>query len=496
MLCRVTLIVGVLLSSPQFSAAQNSPHVPGELLIAPKAGVSEADLENQYKAHGGQKIKTLSQIKVHHIKVPAQALEAIEAALRKNPKVEYVEKNFIASAELVPNDPGFSGQWHLSAISSPGAWDINTGSSSVVIAVLDSGADINHPDLALNLVAGHNFLDGSNNVYDNGSNSGHGTAVSGVISATGNNGIGVSGVSWNNSIMPLVVVQDNWATYSAIASAINYAADHGAKVINMSLGGTSYSSTLQSAVNYAWNNGLVSVAAAGNSASSTPIYPAALDNVIAVSGTDQADNLASFTSFGDWVDVAAPATPIYTTMLGGGYGSWQGTSFSAPQVAGLAGLLFSHNPSLTNQQVVDLIKNTADDLGAPGFDPYYGNGRINAYRALLAAPLPGSGTPPPPPSATPPTPGDTTPPTVDFVSVQYDGVKWLNVNTSASDSGSGVAKVEIYVDGSLKATDTSNPYSFKFNTRPWPKGTHTIQVKAYDAAGNVGVSNSASVTTY
>lgn len=107
MLCRLTLIVGVLMSSPQFGSAQNSPHVPGELLIAPKAGVSEADLENQYKAHGGQKIETLSQIKVHHIKVPAQALEAIEGALRKNPKIEYVERNLIGQGQLQPNDPDF-----------------------------------------------------------------------------------------------------------------------------------------------------------------------------------------------------------------------------------------------------------------------------------------------------------------------------------------------------------------------------------------------------
>ena len=141
MLCRLTLIVGVLMSFPKLISAQNSPHVPGELLIAPKAGVSEADLENQYKAHGGQKIKTLSQIKVHHIKVPAQALEAIEGALRKNPKIEYVERNLIGQGQLQPNDPDFLYQWHLPQISAPQGWDIITGSSSIVIGVIDSGVD-------------------------------------------------------------------------------------------------------------------------------------------------------------------------------------------------------------------------------------------------------------------------------------------------------------------------------------------------------------------
>jgi subtilisin family serine protease len=210
------------LSSPQFSAAQNSPHVPGELLIAPKAGVSETDLENQYKARGGQKIKTISQIKVHHIKVPAQALEAIEGALRKNPKIEYVEKNFIAEANLVPNDPGYPSEWHLPQISAPSGWDITTGSSSVPIAVIDSGVDPYHPDLSGKLIAGYNFLAGNTDTHDG---DGHGTAVAGTLAAASNSGIGIAGVAWQNPIMPIVVWDTTHAgTYANIAAAINYAA--------------------------------------------------------------------------------------------------------------------------------------------------------------------------------------------------------------------------------------------------------------------------------
>jgi thermitase len=481
MLCRLTLTVGVLMSSPQFGSAQNSPHVPGELLIAPKAGVSDADLESQYNGHGGKKIKTLSQIKVHHIKVSAQALEAIEGALRKNPKIEYVERNLIGQGQLQPNDPDFLYQWHLPQISAPQGWDIITGSSSIVIAVIDSGVDPYHPDLMQ--VPGYNFLGGD--PADTRDVLGHGTAVAGAAAAMGNSGIGVSGVTWNNPVMPLVTVtSSNTGTVSDTSAAIIYAADRGARVINISLGWTGFTSTMQNAVNYAWNKGLVIVASAGNYASSDPIYPAALNNVVGVSATDQYDNLTGWSSYGSSVDVSAPGVSIYTTANGGGCRYASGTSFSSPITAGLAGLIFSLNPSLTNSQVVDLIKNNADDRGSPGYDQYYGSGRINVFASLLAAstaPPPSAPPPPPPPS------GDTTPPTVQLVTMQYDG-KWVNLSVLASDDQTGVAKVEIYVDGKLQATDTSNPYTFKMNTKPWGKGAHGINAKAYDGAGNCGIS--------
>lgn len=469
------VILGAFLSFPYFGAAQNSPYVPGELLIAPKAGVSDADLENQYKAHGGQKIKTLPQIRVHHIKVPAHALEKIEAALTKNPKVEFVEKNFLAEPNMVPIDPLYTSQWHLQRISAPSGWDIAIGSSNIVIAVLDTGIDTNHPDLT-NKVAGKNFVDGTNNVEDTGAKAGHGTAASGVAAAAGNNGIGVSGVSWKNSIMPLVVVNPSTgsAAYSTIASAINYAADNGANVISMSLAGSSYSSTLQSAANYAWNKGAVMIASAGNNSSSTPMYPAALDNVVAVSATDNDDNPASFSNFGNWIDVAAPGTYIYTTDVGSGYGAWQGTSFSAPQVAGLAGLLLAANPKLTNAQIVDIIKKNADDLGSLGFDQYYGFGRINVYRSLLAA----ASAPSLSASISSPANGST-----------VSGVVTVSVNVSSTYA---ITKVELYVDNYLYASDTASPYSFSFDTSQL-SGTHTLLAKGYDSIGNVAISSTVSI---
>src|SRR5262245_23605322 len=153
----------------------------------------------------------------------------------------------------------------------------------------------------------------------------------------------------------------------------------------MSIGGTSYSSSLQSAVNYAWNKGVVLVACAMNTGSNTPYYPAALNNVMAVSATNYYDNFASFSNYGNWIAVSAPADSMYTTNNGGRYGSGNGTSFSTPPGPGLAALLMSLNPGLSNSQVVSLIKQNADDLGSAGYDPYFGYGRINVYRTLAAA---------------------------------------------------------------------------------------------------------------
>jgi len=542
-------------------------HVAGELLVSPRSGISDGDLETTYKGYGGQKIRVLPQIRVHHIQVPANALDAVESALRRNPKIAFVEKNFVAQANLVPNDPSFVNQWHLQKVSAPAAWDLTTGSSAVKVAVIDSGVDPAHPDLVNKLVPGYNFLGGStsdtHDVY------GHGTAVAGVIGADTNSGIGVAGLGWNSSVMPLVVVSSsNIATYADIASAINYAADHGAKVINMSLGGTSYSSTLQSAVNYAWSKGVVIVAAAGNNSSSAGFYPAALNNVVAVSATESNDTLSSFSNFGSWITVSAPGNYIFTTNNGGGYGNWQGTSFASPQVAAVAALLFAKNPSLSNQQVVDLIRNNADDLGAAGFDTSFGWGRINAYRAIQAV----QSTPNLSVSITSPvsnssvsgtvnvttsvssqapvsrvdlyvdgllyatnssspftfgwdTTGltgshtlmakafdssgysatsspttvsigqvDSTPPDVQVTGVVYDG-KSRTITASVSDAQSAIVKVEFYVDGKLKATDTANPWSVKINARPMGGGSHSVQARAYDTAGNVGVSGSVTVTT-
>ncbi len=325
-------------------------------------------------------------------------------------------------------------------------------------------------------MAGYNFLANNTDTQDG---DGHGTAVAGTLAASSNSGIGIAGVAWQNPVIPIVVWDTSHVgTYSNIAAAINYAADHGAKVINISLSGSSPSSTLQSAVNYAWSKGLVIAAAAGNYSTSSPYYPAACTNVLAVSATnDSSDAFASFSNYGNWISVAAPGNWIYTTQNGGGYWSVYGTSFSTPQVAGLAALLFSLNPALSNAQVVDLIQSNADDLGSPGFDPYYGWGRINVYRALQAAQA---------------TTGNSL--SVAIVSPSTGSLVSGMVNVDvAANSSVGVAKVDLYVDGQFASSTSTSPYSFQWNTNGL-SGTHTLMAKAYDLAGGQATSTQDSIS--
>jgi subtilisin family serine protease len=246
--------------------------------------------------------------------------------------------------------------------------------------------------------------------------------------------------------------------------------------MNISIGGSSSSSTLQNAVNYAWSKGAVVIACAQNYSTSIPYYPAACANVVAVSATTSSDTLASFSNYGDWVDISAPGASILTTNRGGGYGSWNGTSFSSPIVAGVAALMLSANPFLTNVQVVDLLTHTADDLGASGYDPYFGYGRVNVYQSLLAA------------RAVVPEPDDTIDPSVAITS-PWDGAAISNrvtIQASASDD-TGISRMELFVDDVLKAVKTKSALRWNWNTRKVTNGPHTITVKAFDAAGNEAI---------
>jgi len=474
--------LGILCLSAALAGAAPPPQkfVADELLVQFKAGVRKADYDSLLRGAGAREADEIAPLRVKKIKVPAAAIEKVKATLAKNPRVSFVENNYLAAGAAVPNDPSFGSQWHLQKIGAPLAWDISTGLATVDIAVVDSGVDPNHPDLSGKLIPGYNFL-GSNT--DTSDVLGHGTAVAGTAAAIANNATGVAGVAWKNPVMPLVVLDaTNYASYANIAKAITYAADRGVRVINVSIGGTASSSTLQNAVNYAWNKGALVFASAMNNNSSTPAYPAACTNVVAVAATNSADAKASFSNYGPWITIAAPGEGIYTTNRGGGYGSWNGTSFSSPMTAGLAALVLSVNPLLTNAQVVDILKSSSDDLGAAGFDQYFGHGRINALKALSTArntiPL-----------------GDTTAPTVTIASpATGTTVKGTaTVSVSASDD-SGVTMVELFVDGTLAAASTTAPYSFSWDSTTVTDGFHTLVAYAHDAAGNVGESSALSVS--
>jgi len=474
-LCFTGVFVAGVLNLATTVAGDGRNHVPGELLVKPKAGVAVETLEKILKSNHASVIREIMQIGVRHIKVPEQAIDQVKQSLSQNPNIEFAEFNYIAEEVIIPNDTYYaSGQWHHTKISSPAGWDITTGSDGVSIAIIDSGADPSHPDLSAKLLPGYNYLDNTTNTADV---RGHGTAVAGCAAALSNNAIGVAGVAWNNPVMPVVVLNSSGiAYYSNIAKGITYAADHGARVINISIAGSSMSSTLQNAVDYAWNKGVVVIAAAANKSTSTPYYPAACNNVVAVSATTSSDTLASFSNYGSWIDISAPGASIKTTLRGGSYGTGNGTSFASPIAAGLAALILSVNPALTNAEVVAIMTGNADDLGSPGFDISYGYGRINVYKSVVAA----RNTLPQP---------DTIPPAVSINSPLYGATvgNTTAVNVSATDNA-GVSGVELYIDGALYATDTTEPFSFSWDTTKYPDGTCSLEARAYDFSQNMGQS--------
>ncbi|MFC1657373.1 S8 family serine peptidase [Candidatus Moduliflexota bacterium] len=471
----------IILTAPTASAGiGRGRFVEGELLIQAKAGVARGKIDNLLGMHGAATEGEIAAIKVRRVRVPAHALEKVKAALSKNPNISFVEENFIAEASFIPNDQYFSTQWHLPKISAPEGWDLATGSTDTPIAIIDSGVDPDHPDLTGKLIPGYNFLTESTDTHDV---RGHGTAVAGSAAAQTDNATGVAGVAGDSPIMPLVVLNaDNWATYYDMARAITYAADQGVPVMNISLAGSSSSSALQNAVNYAWDRGAVIVAAAANYSTDLPYYPAACNHVVAVSATTSSDTLAGFSNYGSWVDLSAPGASIRTTSNGGGYGYWNGTSFASPITAGLAALIFSANPQLTNAQVVDIMTGNADDLGEAGFDSTFANGRINVYESLLEAV---SSTPAP----------DTTPPAAAITVPSPGAVVGgeVTVHVSATDDVA-VSQVDLYIDGAFFSTDSTEPYSFLWDSAGYADGLHGLAAVAIDSSGNTGQSDPLMVT--
>jgi thermitase len=375
-------------------------YAPGEILVKFRPTVDQAEAESLLAAQGLRAVDAIPSISVLKVLVkPDHELDTI-ASLRRDPNVLYAEPNYIAHALIDPDDtyynPPYERQWGLSKIEAPSAWDITTGSGDIVIAVVDTGIDLDHPDFSCSgkLVTGKNFVDTSSPPEDD---QGHGSHVAGIAAACTNNSTGVAGVAWGARLMPVKVLDSSGnGTYEWVANGITYAADHGADIVNLSLGGLSDSSTLSDAVEYAYNRGTLVVAAAGNCAQGgyycdyyvNPImYPAAYSTTLAVAATDSLDNWASFSEHHPYVDVAAPGVNIYSTVIGG-YGYKDGTSMATPYVAGLAALIWSLDPSLAHDQVRNIIQITADDLqvppglGGPGKDDYTGYGRINAGRAV------------------------------------------------------------------------------------------------------------------
>lgn len=352
--------------------------VQDTIVVKFKPGISAS---KKASLHQSKKSKVLSENKklgFQVIQVQDQTVAEAVSEYSKMPEVQYAEPRTLYHATWTPNDPLYSSdQYGPQKMQAPAAWDVTKGSSNVVVAVVDTGVQTDHPDLTGKTVAGYDFVNNDNNAYDE---QGHGTHVAGTIAATTNNGIGVAAVAPDVKVMPVRVLDANGSgTNDWVASGITYAADNGAKVINMSLGGSSGSQALQDAVNYAWSKGVVVVAAAGNSNTSSPSYPAYYTNCIAVAATDSNDARASFSNYGSWVDVAAPGVNIMSSTLGGGYAKYSGTSMATPHAAGVAALVASQGK--THTEVRAMLENTADQIAGTG--TYWAKGRLNAYRAVI-----------------------------------------------------------------------------------------------------------------
>ena len=405
--------------------------VSNELVIRFKKDLSKEDIGGLI-AKSGAIVKThIKALNYYVLLLPAHL--SVNDALRwyrQQNMVDQAEPNYLIPLKVVPDDPDFSKQWALhntgqaggasdADIDAPEAWDVEKGLAEVVIAIIDTGVDYLHPDLAANIW--HNPWEIPNNGLDDDGNGyiddsigwdfvdsfggasdedyqiadndpmdrhGHGTHVAGIAGAVSNNGLGVAGVAWNCKIM---AVRAGYKTPSGdgvlesvdAAQAIIYAAENGARVVNLSWGDYQKSNLIEDAMAFATSQGALVCAAAGNESSSTRIYPAASDNsaVMAVGATDSHDMKAAFSNYGDWVDVSAPGTGIYSTYPNNTYRQMSGTSMSAPHLAGLAALLFSHFPEISPLEVKTTIMRSVDvlnDLNGKNAT----SGRINSYLAL------------------------------------------------------------------------------------------------------------------
>jgi hypothetical protein len=327
------------------------------------------------------------------VELPSMSQAQALAYMRSRPDVEYAEPDYEFHATAVPNDPCYAGacassakQWSLEKVGLPAAWDVTTGRQTISIGIVDSGVDSGHPDLDGHVTVGENF----STDLDNDDDFGHGTHVAGIVGASANNAQGIAGVDWNANILSVKVLNGNGVgTATAISRGIRYAADQGVRLINLSLGATTFSQALADSVTYAQQRGVLIIAAADNQSTSTMTYPGALPGVVAVGASTPSDTLASFSNYGSWVDLLAPGTGIVSTWpraksAGIPYEVEDGTSMASPLVAGIAALVWSENPYMSAQGVARRLFATATPV--QGGTSIVANGRVDAQKALADAP--------------------------------------------------------------------------------------------------------------
>jgi thermitase len=451
----VLMAAGMSLAGSPARAAEQ----PVSLIVGTRGGTVELD--------DVPVLKTERLTGASVVDVPASDVAEATEALRDDPDVTYVEPDHVAyAAAVAPNDPGFGAQWAITRTRVAQAWDTTRGSGRITVAVVDTGVTA-LPDLAPRLLAGYDFVNDDGNATDD---NGHGTMAAGVIGATANNGVGIAGICPLCRILPVKVLGAGGSgSYSDIAEGIRYAADRGADVINLSLGGPSDSRLLRDAVAYAAGRGALVLAAAGNENSSAPHYPAAIPSVVAVGGSTAGETRYEWSNHGaGWVDLAAPGcNPAQTA--GGRLAQFCGTSSATPFAAGVAALLASTTP----QPSAAVIRAALTASAVPLAGGWVAAGRIDAPAALAALPA---------------VTADRAAPTTSFrfpvTSAVVHGV--VAVGARAADD-TGIRKVELSAGTRLVGTDTTSPYAFRWSSAG-RTGTVHLTLRAYDRAGNVATS--------
>lgn len=355
-------------------------YAPGLVLVKIKPGQTST-ARAAYKSAGATVIRSIPQIGWESVRVKSgTTVQSTINKLKSSKAISILEPATVAHPIELPNDPMVNVQYSLTRMQLSAAWDIAKGNASAIVAIVDTGVDVNHPDLKNVCLPGYDFADNDTNVV--GTNP-HGTHCAGIAAAEGNNGIGIAGVAYGASILPVKIFSDGsgGAFEDAISAGIIYAADKGASVISMSFGGYGMGQMERDALDYAYSKNVVLVGGSGNDNVTNRFYPAAYEKVIAVGATDSADLRASFSNYGaDWVDVAAPGVGIRSTINGNAYADYDGTSMATPQVAGLATLIVSRAGvgALSNIEVRKIIESNCDNVAT-----WTTFGRVNAYNSIL-----------------------------------------------------------------------------------------------------------------
>lgn len=481
----IALIVLALFGGPRPTTAlaadrASGPAASSRLLVQTKAGADATEVVAEAGRRSRSapiRLRRVHGANVHVLEVGGDHLEAIEAALAGDRRVRFVERDQVVPPAQVTGDVYAPPGYHLPLIGASWAWRVTTGSADAPIAILDSGIDATHPDLADRVLPGWNVYDGNDDTRDI---VGHGTLVAGVLAAARNDAAGLSGVIHATPILPVRVTdEDGNAYHSTLTEGLVWAADHGARVANISFavfGGHALSSAAQ----YFVNRGGLIFAAGGNDG--TRHDEDANDWIVSVAATGPDDIRAEFSSSGPYIDLAAPGVELMSTTVGGGYAHVSGTSVASPVAAGAAALAWSANPSLTAGQVEDLLKGYSEDLGAPGYDPFFGWGRVDAARTVAVAIWLGRTV-------------DRIGPSSRIVSpaggqIVRDAV---SVTVEATDNVA-VVGVELLVDGQRLAISETEPHTFIWDSSTALDGAHRLVARARDAAGNVGTSVPLTVT--